>query len=128
TEWSATKNVKWKTPIPGRGHSSPIVWEDRIFLTAAFEGDLIPDAKPPKHTLGGEEYTHPDWAGGNRHYTLKVFCLDRKTGKMLWESTAYAGRVYDYRHRNASYADGTPTTDGHYVYAWFGAEGLYCYD
>lgn len=128
TEWSATKNVKWKTEIPGRGHSSPIVWEDRIFLTASFEGDIIPDAKPPKHTLGGEEYTHPDWAGGNRQYTLKVFCLDRKTGKMRWERTAYAGQVYDYRHRNATYADGTPATDGRYVYAWFGSEGLYCYD
>src|SRR5512145_1739564 len=49
TEWSATKNVKWKTPIEGRGHSSPIVWGDRIFLTTAIEGDIIPGAKPPKH-------------------------------------------------------------------------------
>jgi outer membrane protein assembly factor BamB len=59
---------------------------------------------------------------------MKVFCLDRKTGKLLWEQTAYAGPVYDYRHRNATNADGTPATDGRYVYAWFGSEGLYCYD
>ena len=128
TEWSATKNVKWKTPIPGRGHSSPIIWGDRIFLTASFQGDIIPEAKPPKHLLNGEEYKQPAWADGNRHYTLKVFCLDRKTGKMLWERTAYAGGILDYRHQNSTYADGTPTTDGRYVYAWFGTEGLYCYD
>lgn len=128
TEWSAEKNIKWKTPIPGRGHSSPIVWGDRIFLTTSFESDIIPGAKPPKHLLGGEEYVHPDSVAGNRHHTLKVLCLDRRTGKILWDRTAYAGRVYDDRHRKASYASATPATDGRYIYVWFGSEGLYCYD
>jgi outer membrane protein assembly factor BamB len=128
TEWGTGKNIKWKTPIPGRGHSSPIVWGDRIFLTTSFEGDIIPDAKPPKHQLGGEEYVHPDSVAGNRHHTLKVLCLDRRTGKILWDKMAYAGKVYDDRHRKASYASATPATDGRYVYAWFGSEGLYCYD
>lgn len=128
TEWSPTKNIKWKTPLAGRGHSSPIVWGDRIFLTTAIEGDVIPDAKPPKHILGGGEYVHPDSTAGNRHHTLKVLCLDRSSGRLLWERTAYAGRVYDDRHRTATYADATPATDGRYVYAWFGSEGLYCYD
>ena len=128
TEWSATKNVKWKTEIPGRGHSSPIVWGDRIFLTTAFEGDIIADAKPAKHILEGQEYVHPDSTAGNRHHTLKVLCLDRRNGKVLWEQTAYAGRVYDGRHRKSTYADATPVTDGRYVYTWFGSEGMYCYD
>jgi outer membrane protein assembly factor BamB len=128
TEWSATKNVKWKTPLAGRGHSSPIIWGDRIFLTTAIEGEIIADAKPPKHRLGSGEFVHPDSVAGNRQHTLKVVCLDRRNGKLLWERTAYSGRVYDDRHRTATYADGTPATDGRYVYAWFGAEGLYCYD
>jgi outer membrane protein assembly factor BamB len=128
TEWSATKNVKWKTPIEGRGHSSPIVWGDRIFLTTAIEGDIIPGAKPPKHKLGDGEYVHPDSVGADRRHTLKVLCFDRRGGKLLWERTAYSGRVYDDRHRKATYADGTPATDGRHVYAWFGSEGLYCYD
>jgi outer membrane protein assembly factor BamB len=128
TEWGSSKNIKWKTPIPGRGHSSPIVWGDRIFLTTSFEGDIIAGAKAPKHYLGGGEYVHPDSVAGNRHHTLKVLCLDRKTGRLLWEKTAHEGRVYDDRHRKASYATATPATDGRYVYAWFGSEGLYCYD
>ncbi|MCI0662076.1 MAG: PQQ-binding-like beta-propeller repeat protein [Acidobacteria bacterium] len=128
TEWSATMNVMWKTPIAGRGHSSPIIWGDRIFLTTAVEGEVIPGAMPPKHRLGDADYVHPDSVGATRHHTLKVICLDRRSGKLLWERTAYSGRVYDDRHRKATYADGTPVTDGAYVYAWFGSEGLYCYN
>lgn len=128
TTWSATQNIKWKTPLPGRGNSSPIVWGERIFLTTALEGDVIPDAKPVKHKLEGDVFVHPDSVAGNKHHTLQVLCLERRTGKLLWQKTAYAGRVYDDRHRKSTYADGTPVTDGRYVYAWFGSEGLYCYD
>jgi outer membrane protein assembly factor BamB len=126
--WSPTQNVKWKTAIPGRGHSSPIIWGDRIFLTTSLEGEIIPDAKAVKHKLEGEDYVHPDSVGANHRHTLQVLCLDRRTGGILWRRTAYEGRVYDDRHRKATYADGTPATDGRFVYAWFGSEGLYCYD
>jgi len=128
TVWSATQNVKWKTAVSGRGHSSPIVWGERIFLTTALEGEVIAGAKPPKHLLAGGEFAHPDSVAGNRHHTLKVLCFDRRSGKALWERTAYEGRVYDDRHRTATNADATPVTDGRHVYAWFGSEGLYCYD
>jgi outer membrane protein assembly factor BamB len=127
-EWSSTKNVKWKTALPGKGHSSPIVWGERIFLTTSIEGEPIPGAKQPKHLLGGEAYVHPDTMADNLHHTLKVLCLERRTGKLLWERTAYAGRVYDGRHRKATFANATPVTDGRNVYVWFGSEGLYCYD
>lgn len=128
TAWSSTKNIKWKTALPGKGHSSPIVWGDKIFLTTSLEGEAIAGAKQPKHILGGEEYQHPDSTADNLHHTLKVLCLDRRSGKLLWERTAYAGRVYDGRHRKATYANSTPVTDGRYVYVWFGSEGMYCYD
>src|SRR5881394_2213036 len=55
-EWSGNKNIKWKTPIPGRGHSSPIVWGNRIFLTTDVEGDIVPGAKAVEHKDDGKPY------------------------------------------------------------------------
>src|SRR5882724_1557943 len=127
-EWSDTRNIKWKTPIPGRGHSSPVVWGDRIFLTTDIEGETVPGAKAVEHKDDGKPYKHPDSIGADRKHTFKVLCIDRGAGTMLWERTAYEGTVYDDRHRKASYASPTPATDGNYVFAYFGTEGLYCYD
>lgn len=127
-EWSAAKNIQWKTAIPGRGHSSPIVWEKRVFLTSAIEGPVVPGKKAPKHMMGSEEFVHPDWTGSDRSYTLKVVCVNAENGKIMWEQTAYDGPVYDHRHRKNTYASPTPATDGRYVYAFFGSEGMYCYD
>src|SRR5687768_16598405 len=59
TEWSSSQNVAWKVPVGGRGHSSPIVWGDRVFLTTAVEGDLALGSKAPTHRLGGKEFVHP---------------------------------------------------------------------
>jgi outer membrane protein assembly factor BamB len=130
TEWSATKNIKWKTPIAGRGHSSPIVWGKRIFLTTAIEGEAIPGAKAGvTHKMAdGSDFVHPDAMGADRKHTFKVVALDRETGKILWERVAYEGAVFDSRHKKASFASSTPATDGKYVFAFFGAEGLYAYD
>ncbi len=127
-EWSATKGVRWKTPIPGRGHSSPIIWDKKIFLTTSLEGEIVAGAKPVQHIRKGQVFVHPDSMAGNRSHTLKTLCLDRDTGKILWERTSYAGTVYDDRHRKNTYASATPVTDGKYVYTFFDAEGLYCYD
>jgi outer membrane protein assembly factor BamB len=127
-EWNTNKNIKWKTPIDGRGHSSPIVWENRIFLTTAIEGDVVPGAKAPKHMLGDKEFVHPDSIGANKKHTFKVIALDRDSGKVLWQAVAFEGTPYDDRHRKSSYAASTPATDGKMVYAFFGSEGLYAYD
>jgi outer membrane protein assembly factor BamB len=128
TEWGGNKNIKWKTAIPGRGHSSPIVWGSSIFLTTDAEGETVPGAKAVEHKIEGQVFKHPDSVGGDRKHTLKVLCVDRESGKIVWERTAYEGTVYDDRHRKGSYASPTPATDGKYVYAYFGTEGLYCYD
>ena len=127
-EWSATKNVKWKTPVVGKGHSSPIVWGKRVFLTTAVEGPVVAGAKAVKHMDGDKEFRHPDSMGADRRHTFKVIALDRDTGKILWERTAWEGTPFDDRHRKSSYAASTPVTDGKLVYAFFGAEGLYAYD
>ena len=129
TEWGANKNIKWKVPVQGRGHSSPIVWGKYVFLTTAIEGDVIQGVTPPVRKEDyGELGKHPDGVGADRKHTLKVLCYDRDTGKLLWERTAYQGAVFDYRHRRNTYASGTPATDGKYIFAFFSSEGLYAYD
>ena len=128
TEWSRTTNVLWTAPVPGRGFSSPIVWNSVVFLTTAIEGDMIPGAGPAKHMLEGEPFVHPDAVPGNRRQTLKVLALDADTGQMLWERVAYDGPTYDSRHKAGSFANTTPATDGELVYVWFGLEGMYAYD
>jgi hypothetical protein len=89
-EWSNTKNVKWKTPLAGRGHSSPIVWGKKIFLTSALDGEVIPGRTAGvTHKLSdGTDFVHPDAVGANLKHTFKVICLDRDTGKILWERVA----------------------------------------
>ena len=87
TEWSDVKNVLWKTKIPGYGHSSPIVWGNRIFLTTAIEGEEIPGYKRITHPdAKGEEYIHPDSMGADHLYRLEVLSIDRDTGKILWRN------------------------------------------
>ena len=127
-EWSPTRNIAWKTAIPGRGHSSPIVWNDRVFLTTAIEGEVVPGAQAVKHMDQGKEFLHPDSVAADRHHTFNVLALDANSGKVLWEQTSYAGIVYDARHRQGSVAAPTPVTDGKRVYAFFGPEGVYAYE
>ncbi len=122
------ESVLWKVEVEGLGHSSPIVWGNRIFLTTAIEGDVIADAHAPSHRFGGDEFKHPDAVGADRHQTLKVMAYDTRNGALVWSRTAFAGRVYDDRHRASSYASPTPVTDGEAVYAYFGAEGVFTYD
>jgi outer membrane protein assembly factor BamB len=134
TEWAADRNVAWKAAIPGRGHSSPIVWGNRVFLTTAIEGDVLPDAKAPIHYIqedpkkAPQAFLHPDSMGADRKHTLQVMALDLESGRVLWTRTAFEGAVFDNRHKAGSYASPTPVTDGRLVYAYFGSEGLFAYD
>lgn len=128
-EWSDTKNVLWKTPLPGRGFSQPIIWGKKVFLTTDVEGGPASEVKkPPKRMMGDKEFTHPEWYGVDLLHNFKVLCLDRDTGKLLWQQTVYEGTVYDYRHKRGNYAAPTPVTDGKYVWTYFGSEGVYCHD
>jgi len=120
--WSATENIAWKTDVTGRGWSSPIVWDKRIFLTTAVtHGEL----EEPKKGL---------YFGGNRPDAPKlqeeyqVLCLDLASGKKLWEQTVHQGPPPSPIHIKNSYASETPVTDGQRVYAYFGNLGLFCFD
>ncbi len=122
TTWSlaAGTHVRWKTPVAGLGHSSPVVWEDRIYLTTAVSaaGEAPLDVRH-----GGTSM-----AADNGRQAWKVLALDRATGRVLWERTAADKTPRVGRHLKASHASATPATDGRHVVALFGSEGLFCYD
>ncbi len=115
-----SENVRWKTAIPGLSHASPVVWGDKVFVVTAVNsasdekrfglyGDVAPVKDDPKHA----------W---------KVYALDKASGKILWEKTAYEGIPKVKRHPKSSHAASTPATDGKYLIVNFGSEGLYAYD
>ncbi len=116
------EHVKWKVPVPGLAHSAPIVWDDRIYLTTAVPIGV--DAKLDKGWMGGSIAS----AQESGDWEWRVLALDRATGKTLWEKTAYKGAPKFKRHPKSTHANGTPATDGKHVVAFFGSEGLYCYD
>ena len=126
TDWQPDRNVLWKVPM-APGHSSPAVWGDRLFVTAAIEGEVLPGRKAVEHTMEGKPWVHPDSVAADRRHTFKVLAIEARTGKTVWEQTAYEGPVYDARHRASSFAGPTPATDGKMVFAYFGPEGLFAY-
>jgi outer membrane protein assembly factor BamB len=129
-EWSPTSHITWKTEIPGRGLSSPVVWGDRIFLTTSFKGELVPGRKAPVHLDFSRQpgYVHPDAVDIEYRHSVKVLALDAKAGRIVWEQTAYDGLMFDDHHRKNTYASPTVATDGRLVYAFFESLGLFAYD
>lgn len=117
----ANRNVRWRTAIPGLGHSSPIVWEDRIFVTTAVSSDPKSVFQYP---LAGQLDRRTDIS----KHQFKLYCLDKRTGKVIWEKTAAEQVPHVARHPHNSYASATPATDGKRVIAFFASEGLYAFD
>jgi outer membrane protein assembly factor BamB len=114
--------VRWKTAIPGLGHSCPVVWGDRVFLTTAISSGQA----DPKVRVGN--YGDVASVNDTSKHTWQVLCLDRDSSQILWTRTAYEGVPKIKRHLKGSHANCTPATDGRHVVACFGSEGLYCYD
>lgn len=121
------ETLAFRVPVPGRGHSSPAVRGGRVFLSAAVAGERVPGHTPADHVRGGEVYLHPASEAGDRRHTLLALAYDAGTGAELWRRTAYAGPVFDNRHRGNTYASPTPVVDGERAYFYFGSEGLYAY-
>lgn len=129
TTWSDTSNIKWKTEIPGRGHSTPAVWGDKIFLTTAVPTGKPPAAPPAEAAPSDGQQRGQRNAGPLLEHQFDVLCLDRKTGKILWQRTAKVATPHEGYHRAyGSFASNSPVTDGKYVYASFGSRGIYAYD
>src|SRR5262249_35614762 len=97
-EWSATKNLVWKRQLPGGGHSTPVIWGNRLFLTCA-------------NAIGTERW---------------VVCVDTTDGKILWQELAARG-FREKTHGSSQYATASCVTDGRHVWAFFGTPGLFCY-
>lgn len=119
--WDKKTNVKWVTEIPGDGWSSPVVWGRRVFVTSA-----LSDAKGPAHRKGLyiEDLNGKPPPGDFRWL---VTCLDRDSGKVLWQHEAFKGPATPLHIKN-THASETPVVDGERVYAYFGNVGLVCFD
>ena len=109
-EWDmeTSENVLWKTPIPVLGHSSPIIWGDRIYVTTA-----LSDKGPQALRVG--LYGDGRSASEDGEFKWLVYCVDKNTGKILWNKIAYTGKPKIKRHPKNSHATPTPCTDGKHV-------------
>jgi outer membrane protein assembly factor BamB len=121
---ATSRNIRWKLPIAGLGHSSPVVWGERVYLTTAVP--LEPASGELK--LGNSDQAGIDAAKDLVRHSWRLLAIDRATGRVAWERTAHEGVPRIKRHVKASHASATPATDGKYVVALFGSEGLFCFD
>ena len=118
--WSEEKNVRWKIAIPGKGHSTPIIWGDRIFITTAVPfGDAV--AARHRHAPGA----HDNLPSLHRRKFV-VLAVNRRDGTILWRRTLRSERPHEGTHETGSWASNSPVTDGEHLFASFGSEGLYC--
>jgi len=128
-EWAEDKNIRWKVPLPGRGHSSPIVWGDRIFVTTAVRTERTVDPETVKAVEAATPEFHRRRARMPRNVLqFAVIALDRRDGSVLWKRTVCEKAPHAATHAHGSWASGSPVTDGERVYAYFGSYGLYAFD
>jgi outer membrane protein assembly factor BamB len=122
TSWDLEKsqNVLWKTNIPGLSHASPIIWGNQVFVITAVSSDAKAGFNAKDRGI--------DLANDDARHTWMIFALDKRNGRVLWSDKAYEGVPRARRHVKATQANSTPVTDGSYVVALFGSEGLACYD
>ncbi len=125
--WSETENVKWKTEIPGRGHATPIVWEDRVFVITSVQTSQKAESQEASNdqatVRGGPPSLQPEYI-----HDFIVMAINRKDGSFLWKTTVCQERPVDGTHEMGSWASNSPVTDGEHLYAYFGSRGLYCLD
>ena len=120
-DWNETKNIRWKTPLPCEGHSTPVIWGDRIFLTGTTpHGETLPVPEQPK---GAHNNLDP-----KRKLRFLVVCLDLLDGSVLWQKTVRDAQPHQSTHESATWASHSPVTDGQSIYAFFGSNGLYALD
>lgn len=120
--WDAAsgENIRWQRRIPGLAHSSPIVWGHRLFLTSAISSRDGATFRPGLYGDG-------DASADDSVHRWALYAFDKRNGELLWEGIAHEGKPREKRHIKATYADATPATDGRFVAAFFGSQGLYVY-
>jgi outer membrane protein assembly factor BamB len=120
--WSETNNVRWKISLPGQGHSSPIVFGDLVFLTAA-----IPVGEPQKPVHDDAPGVHDSVPVTHRHQFVAL-AINRRDGKVQWKKVLREEWPHEGGHETGSLASNSPVTDGEHLYVFFGSRGLYCLD
>ncbi|HYB95222.1 MAG TPA: PQQ-binding-like beta-propeller repeat protein [Vicinamibacterales bacterium] len=144
TTWTATRNVKWHVDVPGRGWSSPIAWDNTVFVTSAISSGTF---KAPSTGIFGNDYAAEltkqglpaeevnkrviardiELTGESGAIRYMVYAFDAGTGKMKWQREAHHGEPFGGRHRKNTYASETPATDGERLYVYFGNVGVYAF-
>lgn len=120
-------NIRWKKPLEGEGWSQPIVWDNRIYMTAAVPASPAKkNSARPESGNGGYGRDRNDLV--NMLYQYQVVCLDAASGETIWKQTVKEGKPPLKRHNTNTYATETPVTDGKRIYAYFGMNGVYCLD
>lgn len=118
-------NILWMTSIPGLAHSSPIVWGDRIYVTTAINTEGSPELRTGDSSVAGAGTLSEE---GKTKHSWRLYSINKRTGKILWSKTVHEGKPRITRHPKASNASATPATNGKYLVALFGSEGLFCFD
>lgn len=144
TQWSSTKNVKWKVEIPGKGSGSPVVWGNQVFVVTAVPADGGGNRGQTRGQAGAQRGQGGDrpqgrpqngqrrgpGGGGSAALTklqFKLLCFNRENGELVWQQTATEATPHQATHSTNGFSSASPCTDGQHVYAHFGSRGLYCY-
>lgn len=124
-QWSTSENIKWKLDLPGQSNATPIIWGDRVFVLTAAQSERTVDqlSAPKMEPPGGYRTKRP-----RNYYRFEVYCVDRATGRILWQRTAVESVPHEGHHGTNTYASCSPATDGKRLYVTFGSHGLFCYD
>lgn len=141
TQWGEGKNVKWKVRVPGAGTATPIVWDQYVFIQTAINTGKKATARTDDTTAAaGQPQLAAAPAQGRRGgggmggapptetYQFVLLCLDRATGKTLWQKVAREEVPHEGHHPDHGFSSYSPVTDGQHVWAYFGSRGLHCYD
>jgi outer membrane protein assembly factor BamB len=125
TTWSQTENIRWKADLPGNGSSTPIVWQNKIFLLTAISVDKDGEGANSEPPAAGRGIRPPV---PTNPYQFVVLCIDRTNGKTLWQKIAREEVPHEGHHKDHGFASSSPVTDGKLLFVNFGSRGLYCYD
>ncbi len=129
-EWSETRNIRWKTAIPGLGASTPIIWGDTIYLQTA---EPVGEDKAPRQTAFAfpeqmDVYKGLAYFRATRDYAFSLVAIDRETGRVRWRKVLRVEQPAEGRHPTNTFASASPSTDGERIIAFFGSRGLYGLD
>lgn len=124
-QWGEKENVKWKIEVPGSGHATPVIWQDRIYVLTAVKSEQVEAQKKQSQKDGKKRRRR----GVQPDHVLKftVLALDRNTGETIWERVAIEAAPHEGTHLDATWASNSPITDGEHLFAHFGSRGIFCY-